>query len=82
MISSAMLFCLLSALCLYAKMTDAAAEEFVFVKGGTFLMGSPAEEPERGQDEVRHQVTVGNFHHWKHHHGRTGQFPQSLRLQQ
>jgi formylglycine-generating enzyme required for sulfatase activity len=37
-------------------------EYFVLVKGGTFLMGSPAEEPERGQDETRHQVTVGDFY--------------------
>jgi formylglycine-generating enzyme required for sulfatase activity len=56
-------FCLLSALCLYAKATDAAVEEgFVLIEGGTFLMGSPAEEPERGGDETQRQVTVSDFY--------------------
>jgi formylglycine-generating enzyme required for sulfatase activity len=63
MIYKAMLFCLLSVLCLYAKAADAAtAEGFVLIKGGTFVMGSPAEEPERGQDEPQHQVTVSDFY--------------------
>ncbi|MDR3166185.1 MAG: formylglycine-generating enzyme family protein [Synergistaceae bacterium] len=57
------LFCLLSALCLYARTADAAAtEDFVLVRGGTFIMGSPADEPERGQDETQHRVTVNNFY--------------------
>jgi formylglycine-generating enzyme required for sulfatase activity len=58
-----MLFCFLSALCLCARAADAAAaEDFVLVKGGTFIMGSPADEPERGQDETQHRVTVNDFY--------------------
>jgi formylglycine-generating enzyme required for sulfatase activity len=62
MIYKTMLFCLLSAPGLPARTTAAAAEEFVLVKGGTFTMGSPAEEPERGRDETRRRVTVGDFY--------------------
>jgi formylglycine-generating enzyme required for sulfatase activity len=36
--------------------------DFVLVKGGTFTMGSPASEPERGTDETQHHVTVGEFY--------------------
>jgi formylglycine-generating enzyme required for sulfatase activity len=39
-----------------------ASGEMVFVKGGTFTMGSPASEPWRYNDEVRHGVTVASFH--------------------
>jgi formylglycine-generating enzyme required for sulfatase activity len=37
-------------------------DDFVLVKGGTFTMGSPASEPERGTDETQHHVTVGDFY--------------------
>ncbi|MDR1613619.1 MAG: formylglycine-generating enzyme family protein [Planctomycetota bacterium] len=37
-------------------------DDFVLVKGGTFVMGSPAEEPERGQDEIQRRVNVSDFH--------------------
>ena len=33
----------------------------VFIKGGTFQMGSPASEPERDADETLHEVTVADF---------------------
>jgi formylglycine-generating enzyme required for sulfatase activity len=36
--------------------------DFVLIKGGTFTMGSPASEPERGTDETQHRVTVGDFY--------------------
>jgi formylglycine-generating enzyme required for sulfatase activity len=36
--------------------------DFVLIKGGTFTMGSPAQEPERGTDESQHRVTVGDFY--------------------
>ncbi|MDR2466539.1 MAG: SUMF1/EgtB/PvdO family nonheme iron enzyme, partial [Prevotellaceae bacterium] len=36
--------------------------KFVFIKGGTFMMGSPESEPERGNDETQHQVTVSDFY--------------------
>lgn len=32
------------------------------VNGGTFQMGSPADEPERGTDETQHFVTVSDFY--------------------
>lgn len=35
---------------------------YAFIKGGTFLMGSPESEPERSLDEIQHQVTVGDFY--------------------
>jgi formylglycine-generating enzyme required for sulfatase activity len=38
----------------------------VKIPGGTFTMGSPANEPERFDDEVRHQVTVSTFYMGKY----------------
>jgi formylglycine-generating enzyme required for sulfatase activity len=35
---------------------------FVLIRGGTFTMGSPAQEAERGQDETQHRVTVSDFY--------------------
>jgi formylglycine-generating enzyme required for sulfatase activity len=37
-------------------------DDFVLIRGGTFTMGSPASEPERGTDETQHRVTVGDFY--------------------
>ena len=37
------------------------APDFVLVKGGTFNMGSPANEDWRGGDETLHKVTVSDF---------------------
>ncbi len=36
-------------------------EDFVLIKGGTFLMGSPETENWRGEDETQHTVTVSDF---------------------
>jgi formylglycine-generating enzyme required for sulfatase activity len=36
--------------------------DFILIQGGTFTMGSPAGEPERGTDETQHRVTVGDFY--------------------
>jgi formylglycine-generating enzyme required for sulfatase activity len=33
----------------------------LFIKGGTFMMGSSGNEPGRKDDEIRHQVTVSDF---------------------
>ena len=33
----------------------------ILIKGGTFLMGSPAHEIDRHNDELQHQVTVSSF---------------------
>jgi formylglycine-generating enzyme required for sulfatase activity len=43
-----------------------APEKFVRIEGGTFTMGSPANEPERTSDEVQHQVTVRSFYMGKY----------------
>lgn len=46
---------------------EAGQEQFALVnmvriEGGTFVMGSPAEEIQRHKDEVQHQVTVSSFY--------------------
>jgi formylglycine-generating enzyme required for sulfatase activity/TolB-like protein len=42
-------------------------EGFVLVEGGTFTMGSPSNEPDRGSDEgPQRQVTVKSFYMGKH----------------
>ncbi len=41
---------------------SASGIEMVFVKGGTFTMGSPSGETNRESDEVQHTVTVSNFY--------------------
>lgn len=37
-------------------------ENFVYIKGGTFLMGSPEDEAWRSDDERQHSVTVSDFY--------------------
>lgn len=37
-------------------------ENFVQIKGGTFSMGSPTDEPGRSEDETQHNVTVSDFY--------------------
>jgi uncharacterized protein (TIGR02996 family) len=38
--------------------TNALGMSFTWVWPGTFLMGSPPDEPERGDDEMQHRVTL------------------------
>lgn len=38
------------------------SDSLALINGGTFRMGSPANEPERGSDEIQHSVTVGSFY--------------------
>ena len=38
------------------------AGEMIFIKGGTFKMGSPASENWRGDDETQHEITVSDFY--------------------
>jgi len=40
------------------RITNSLGMEFVLVKPGTFLMGSPRDETHRDRDEVRHEVTL------------------------
>ncbi|MCL2805458.1 MAG: SUMF1/EgtB/PvdO family nonheme iron enzyme [Treponema sp.] len=37
------------------------SDNMVRINGGTFTMGSPANEPGRNSDEIQRQVTVGSF---------------------
>lgn len=37
-------------------------DHFILLEGGTFSMGSPAEERQRQEDETRHEVTVSSFY--------------------
>lgn len=40
---------------------EAPEDGFVSITGGTFDMGSPEDEPWRGEDETLRSVTVGDF---------------------
>ena len=40
--------------------------EFAFIKSGTFLMGSPESEVDRGENETQHQVKVSDFYMARH----------------
>lgn len=51
----------ISAVCLLCGSVFAESK-MVFIKGGTFLMGSPASERMRGEDEAQHPVTVDDFY--------------------
>lgn len=39
---------------------------FVLIAGGSFLMGSPENEAWRGEDELQHPVSVGDFYMGRH----------------
>ena len=41
---------------------SAPNSDFVFIKGGSFLMGSPESEDWRSNDEKQHRVTVSSFY--------------------
>lgn len=55
-----------TAVAFYAAMSKpeqtTVQDGFVEISGGSFTMGSPADEPERSSDEVQHRVTVGSFY--------------------
>jgi formylglycine-generating enzyme len=44
-----------------ASTKGTSTNDMVLIKGGTFTMGSPDDEPERQDDELQHQVTVSSF---------------------
>ena len=44
-----------------AKVNPASDDYWVYIPGGTFMMGSPAEEPQRGSNETQHQITLTSF---------------------
>ncbi len=41
-------------------MTNSVGMKFVWIQPGAFVMGSPADEPRRNDDEVQHEVTLTN----------------------
>ena len=45
-----------------APSEPAVPEDLVFVKGGSFMMGSPPDEQERKKDEFRHRVSLDSFY--------------------
>jgi formylglycine-generating enzyme required for sulfatase activity len=49
-----------------SEIPELEAAFFVFIQGGTFLMGSPESEPERENGETQHQVTVNSFYMGKY----------------
>ena len=40
------------------KITNTIGQEFVYIEPGTFMMGSPENEPGRDSDEIQHKVTL------------------------
>ena len=46
--------------------TPVTPDNMVFVPGGAFTMGSPANEKDRETDETQHSVTVSSFYMGKH----------------
>ncbi len=42
--------------------TVSVEDSFVLIKGGSFAMGSPEDEPWRSEDETQHTVTVSDFY--------------------
>ena len=42
--------------------TQKKPPEFVYIEGGTFMMGSPDSEVSRGSGEVQHRVTISPFY--------------------
>ncbi len=42
--------------------TVSVEDGFVLIKGGSFAMGSPEDEPWRSEDETQHTVTVSDFY--------------------
>lgn len=41
---------------------EAVADHLVLIRGGSFMMGSPDTERQRGMDEVQHEVQIGDFY--------------------
>lgn len=52
-------FCLMLSV---PSLAGAAQSSMIRIKGGTFSMGSPEDEPWRKKDETRHRVTLADFY--------------------
>ena len=60
---TALIFTLLGMLTMVnAESYPAPGENFVLIKGGSFIMGSPAAEDWRSNDESQHSVTLASFY--------------------
>ena len=60
---AAFIFTLLGMLTMVnAESYPAPGENFVLIKGGSFIMGSPAAEDWRSNDESQHSVTLASFY--------------------
>ncbi|MCL2186660.1 MAG: formylglycine-generating enzyme family protein [Treponema sp.] len=44
------------------KQLNSIPANFVYIEGGTFMMGSPANEAGRNNNEIQHQVTISPFY--------------------
>jgi len=44
----------------YTKIANSIGMEFVYIPPGSFMMGSPPDEPERGNAEKQHRVILTN----------------------
>ena len=42
----------------YSNTSEAKEAKFVLIPAGTLIMGSPADEPKRGEGETQHEVTI------------------------
>jgi len=49
-----------------SEVSEVSEPEMVYITGGTFTMGSPPSEADRGSDETQHQVTVSDFYMGKY----------------
>ncbi len=50
----------------YTESSSGVNIDMVFIKGGTFMMGSPSSEVNRGDDEYQHSVTLSDFYMGKY----------------
>ncbi|MDD2387292.1 MAG: SUMF1/EgtB/PvdO family nonheme iron enzyme [Bacteroidales bacterium] len=50
----------------YTESSSDVSIDMVFIKGGTFNMGSPSNEVQRGDDEYQHSVTLSDFYMGKY----------------
>ena len=53
---------ILMSILIFSSCAFAYTDEFVFVKGGKFLMGSPKSENWRSDDETQHEVILSDFY--------------------